>query len=224
LARLLHQYRKSPGRLRNLREMRQREPKSAGRVRPVLLMAVASALAIGVGWLRWTPPIDALPASAFPFAAEGRVVSVDDGDSFVFERRAAPTGEPRRIRVRLHAVDAPELVQPHGLAARDALARLTRQRSLALDCYKRDPRGRAVCRVTDPGRSDATRDIELALLQQGFAWHYRAFSSEQTADERTEYAAAEADARALRRGLWQQDAPMPPWACRERLRAAATCD
>jgi endonuclease YncB( thermonuclease family) len=187
-------------------------------------MAVAAAVAIVVGWLRWTPPIAALPAEAFPFTADGRVVSVDDGDSFVFERRAAPAGEPRRIRVRLHAVDTPELVQPHGLAARDALASLTRQRSLALDCYKRDPRGRAVCRVTDPGRSDAARDIELALLQQGFAWYYRAFSGEQTADERAEYAAAEADARVLRRGLWQQDAPMPPWTCRERLRAASTCD
>jgi endonuclease YncB( thermonuclease family) len=197
---------------------------AVGRVRPVLLMAVASALAIGVGWLRWTPPIDALPASAFPFTAEGRVVSVDDGDSFVFERATAPAGESRRIRVRLHAVDTPELVQPHGLAARDALARLTRQRPLALDCYKRDPRGRAVCRATDLGRTDAARDIELALLQQGFAWHYRAFGSEQTAAERTDYAAAEADARALRRGLWQQDVPMPPWDCRERLRAAAACD
>jgi endonuclease YncB( thermonuclease family) len=211
-------------RLGNLREMRQREAKPAGRVRPVLLMAVAAALAIGVGWLRWTPPIAALPAAAFPFTAEGRVVSIDDGDSFVFDRRAAPAGEPRRIRVRLHAVDTPELVQPHGLAARDALVRLTRQRLLALDCYKRDPRGRAVCRVTDPDWGDATRDIELAMLQQGFAWHYRAFIGEQTAAERAEYAAAEADARALRRGLWQQDAPMPPWECRERLRAAQTCD
>ncbi|MDZ7651085.1 MAG: thermonuclease family protein [Burkholderiaceae bacterium] len=204
--------------------MKQWEARPGGRVRPVLLMAVAAALAIGAGWLRWTPPIEALPAAAFPFTAEGRVVSVDDGDSFVFERRTTPAGEPRRIRVRLHAVDTPELVQSHGLAARDALAHLTRQRPLALDCYKRDPRGRAVCRVTDTGRSDAARDIEIALLQQGFAWHYRAFSSEQTAAERTEYAAAEADARALRRGLWQQDAPMPPWACRERLRSAATCD
>jgi endonuclease YncB( thermonuclease family) len=204
--------------------MKQRKARPGGRVRPVLLMAVAAALAIGIGWLRWTPPIDALPAAAFPFEAEGRVVSVDDGDSFVFERRAAPAGEPRRIRVRLHAIDTPELVQPHGLAARDALARLTRQRLLALDCYKRDPRGRAVCRVTDVGRSDAARDIELALLQQGFAWYYRAFSSEQTAAERAEYATAEADARALRRGLWQQDAPMPPWTCRDRLRSAATCE
>lgn len=198
-----------------------------GLVRPVLLVALAAGLMVVAGWLKWREVTAPLPNDIVPFVAHGRAVATEDGDTLDVE----PTGDvapgsPRRFKVRLHAVDAPELLQADGTAARAALARLIHKQELQLDCYKRDARGRAVCRVALPATAagGTATDVELELLRQGWAWHYRAFAGEQTADERARYAAAEAEAQSARRGLWRAEAPMPPWECRERLRAARACD
>lgn len=196
-----------------------------GRVRRALLASVVAAvLAAWAAWLNWRPPIEPVPAGMLPLEASGRVMSVEDGDTFVFEADQSASDRPRRLRVRLHAIDAPELLQTDGIAARTALADLTRGKRVRIDCYKRDAHGRAVCRAHAVAAGEALADLELALLQQGRAWHYRAFAGEQAAAERRQYEAAEAEARAARRGLWQRAAPVPPWTCRERLRTAQTCD
>jgi len=195
-----------------------------GRVsRPALISLVAICLVAVAAWLQWRARVDPLHASGLPFAAAGRAETIDDGDTFVFVSADA-TAAVRRVRVRLHAVDTPELVQSYGLAARSALADLTRSAVVTIDCYKRDAHGRAVCRVRSHDAAGAARDVEQALIERGLAWHYRAFAAEQTAAERARYAAAESEARAERRGLWQQATPMPPWSCRDRLRVAAACD
>ena len=134
--------------------------------------------------------------------------------------RGTAAGQGQAARYR-----CPELAQRSGWAAREALRELTRNTELRVDCYKRDPRGRAVCRArtTAPfGAEDS--DIELALLRLGLAWHYVDYAAEQSPDERARYAQAEVDARAARRGLWAGQTPMPPWQCRERLRSGKLCD
>lgn len=151
-------------------------------------------------------------------------MAVEDGDTFVFEAADPVPGAPPRVRVRLHAIDAPELLQAGGPAARTALVELTRGVSVRVDCYKRDAHGRAICRAWVAAPNGRDLDIQLSLLREGRAWHYRAYASEQTADERRSYQAAEGDARAAGLGLWQRPEPMPPWSCRERLRAAQACD
>ncbi len=104
-------------------------------------------------------------------------------------------------RVRLFGVDAPEVrrgqtaAQPFAYAARDELVRLTR--------------GRVGCRVVDRDRygrfvgrcwSDASPDLNAALIRSGFATEYRRYS-------KGAYAAPEAEARQARRGLWKGPAP-----------------
>lgn len=185
----------------------------------MLLLVVAAALVAAASWLQWRPT-QVLGDDAFPFTVEGRALSVADGDSFDFEADEPIAGQVRRLTVRLHAVDAPELVQRHAAASRSALAELTAGRRLTLSCYKRDARARAVCRVAV---ASAEVDIERILLQRGLAWHYRAYAGEQAAGDRVAYAAAEAQARAARRGLWSDEAPMPPWECRQRLRTLRSC-
>lgn len=192
--------------------------------RAVLVALIGAMLAAWAAWLNWRPPVDPLPSGSVPFASAGRVLAVEDGDTFVFEPTEASPHVPRRVRVRLHAVDAPELPQASGLAARQALAQLTRRATIGIDCYKRDSQGRAVCRVFAAAADGTLIDVELALLRQGWVWHFRAFAAEQTAAERRRYEAAEDEARAARRGLWQRPDPVPPWTCRERLRAAQACD
>lgn len=52
---------------------------------------------------------------------------------------------------------------------------------------------------------NGTNDVNLAMVRNGNAWHYSHF------DRTPEYAAAEAEARAARRGLWAQDNPVNPY-------------
>jgi len=187
------------------------------------MLAVAAGLMVAAGLLTWRP-LEVVPVGAFPFAAAGRAVSIEDGDSFVFERIDTAASLPRRFEVRLHAVDAPERIQRHGSASRAGLVELVSQRHLTLDCYKPDARGRAVCRASDLDRPAPQRDLELVLLSRGMVWHYRAYAGEQAPADRAAYAAAEAQARAARRGLWRDPEPQAPWECRARLRETRLCD
>jgi endonuclease YncB( thermonuclease family) len=146
--------------------------------------------------------------------AQGEVIKFDDGDSFELKLDTGAT-----VQVRLHAVDAPELVQRHGRAARNALMAAVAGRPLHVDCYKRDARGRFVCRAQIGGE-----DLQLLLLQAGHAWHFTRFAEEQTRAERQRYGEAMAAARTARIGLWSVDAPQPPWDCRDKLRGLQRCE
>jgi endonuclease YncB( thermonuclease family) len=102
-------------------------------------------------------------------------------------------------RVRLFGVDAPELrrgqtpAQPFAYQARDELFRLTRGR-VGCRFVERDRYGRFVGRCW----SDATPDVNAAVIRSGYATEYRRYSKGL-------YAAAEDEARRGRRGLWRQD-------------------
>jgi micrococcal nuclease len=51
----------------------------------------------------------------------------------------------------------------------------------------------------------AGQDVSRSMVADGMAWHY----SRSSKDARL--AAGERDARAARRGLWAEKAPVPPW-------------
>jgi endonuclease YncB( thermonuclease family) len=150
---------------------------------------------------------------AATLVTKGSVVSVTDGDTF-----DARISGGRVIRVRFGGIDTPEHGQTHGWRSRQALRELIRGKTVDLSCYKQDPRGRQVCRVFVAGS-----DVGLKMVEQGAAWHFKAFAKEQTAEERKAYAAAEDAARAAKRGIWVQANPMPPWECRDRLQQAKLC-
>lgn len=177
-----------------------------------LWLGLAAALLAAL--VVWRPLWRAPGASQVPFAATGTVAAVIDGDSLEID-----TAERGRLGVRLHAIDAPELLQPFGWQARRALSQLVDGRCVRIDCYKTDPRGRKVCRVLVEGQ-----DVGVALVQQGMAWHFREFAAEQGAAERRVLHAAEQQARAARRGLWAAASPLAPWDCRARLRRLQVCD
>jgi endonuclease YncB( thermonuclease family) len=153
------------------------------------------------------------PVAAAGLRAHGQVTAFDDGDSFELRLSSRTT-----VAIRLHAIDAPELVQRHGEAARRALSDVIAGRTVRVECYKRDPRGRHVCRAWA-----GDEDLQLHMLQQGHAWHFTMYLDEQSIGERSGYARAQARARAARRGLWAQARPMPPWDCRNELRRLRTC-
>jgi len=150
-----------------------------------------------------------MPAAAGTL--RGRVVAVADGDTITVLDAAR-----RRERVRLAAIDAPESRQAYGTAAKRSLAALVFGAQVEVEYSKRDRYGRIVGRVLRDGR-----DVSLAQLEAGLAWHYLRYANEQSPPDRAAYAQAERDARALRRGLWADGAPLAPWEWRAQRRRRA---
>jgi endonuclease YncB( thermonuclease family) len=136
----------------------------------------------------------------------GTVVGVTDGDTIT-----VLDGEKRKHKIRLAGVDAPEKHQGFAERSKQHLSSLAFKKLATLDCYKTDQYRRQVCGVWVEGK-----DVALAQVQAGLAWHYKRFEKEQTTTERASYARAEDDARASRIGLWKDERPVPPWEFRRK--------
>lgn len=149
-------------------------------------------------------------AGAHARELEGRVVAVHDGDTVT-----VLDGANQQHRIRIAGIDAPEKAQAFGEVAKQSLARLAFGKHAELRCNKRDRYGREVCGIF----VDA-RDVGLEQVRNGHAWWYREYAREQSPEDRRVYAAAEAEARDLRRGLWRDSTPTPPWDWRRQSRAA----
>ena len=100
-------------------------------------------------------------------------------------------------RVRLFGVDAPEVrrgqtpAELFAYEARDTLVQLTCGR-VGCRFVERDRYGRFVGRCW----SDASPDVNAAVIRSGYATEYRRYS-------KGIYAEAEAEARRRRRGAWR---------------------
>lgn len=132
---------------------------------------------------------------------EGRVVGVSDGDTITLI-----DAQRRQHKIRLAGIDAPESKQPFGQVSKKHLSDLVFDRDVTLDCGKTDKYRREVCVVLVDGQ-----DANLAQVTAGMAWWYRKYQKEQAAQQRSDYEAAEATAKAGRVGLWSEANPMPPW-------------
>ena len=138
--------------------------------------------------------------------------SVVDGDTIVVRR----VGDRRDLRVRLYGVDAPELDQPGGVAAREWLIRAAFDQELRLDLRDRDRYGRFVA-VVHPRHG--SRNFNLDLVAAGYAFAYAPYLTDMK--ERGEFLACEIEAMAAGRGLWADGAePTPPWEHRAGRRRA----
>ncbi len=147
-----------------------------------------------------TGPPDLPPC---PIRQDCRIVGVHDGDSITLL-----DSENRQHKIRLDGIDAPELGQPFGNAAKKHLAGLVFNRQVLADCPKTDLYKRKVCLVLVDGV-----DAGGELIRAGLAWLFRSYAKELPADRRKHYADLEAQAKIERRGLWVEadPAPAPPW-------------
>jgi endonuclease YncB( thermonuclease family) len=147
----------------------------------------------------------------------GLVVGVSDGDGDGDTITVLGASKVQH-KVRLAGMDAPEKRQPFGDAAKRGLSALVFQKSVRVSWNKTDKYHRLVGVV----RPEATgADANLEQLRAGLAWHYKAYEAEQAPAERARYAAAEAQARAARLGLWRDPSPLPPWVFSHPERAAS---
>lgn len=169
-------------------------------------LLVASAALAGCGL--WPSPDGTAPATTTPATPSPpagtivlRVTTVADGDTFT-----GTDGSGKKVKVRILAIDAPELAHdgnPAACGSRQAAARL---RELIA--------GQRVSIVPDP-KSDASdrygrrlgyveldgRDIGLALIEEGLveAWYP---SGEPRPERFGVYSTTESTARGKRTGSW----------------------
>jgi endonuclease YncB( thermonuclease family)/methylphosphotriester-DNA--protein-cysteine methyltransferase len=131
---------------------------------------------------------------------EGKVVKVSDGDTITVLDKAN-----KQHKIRFQGIDAPESKQDFGQVSKDNLARMIFGKEVKVVWSKQDKYGRTVGKVLLDGQ-----DINIEQVKAGLAWHYKKYADEQPPEDRVTYAAAETEARAARRGLWQDSNPTPP--------------
>lgn len=140
---------------------------------------------------------------------EGQAAAITDGDTFTLATGA------QRLKIRLSAIDTPEVSQPYGEQAKQALTAWVAGRVVRVDVAGLDKYGRTLGRVCvqDLGFwwGLVCRDINARLVEQGFAWVYRQYNHDPRLVE------LETEARAARRGLWglPADQRIPPWEFRQ---------
>lgn len=125
----------------------------------------------------------------------GRVVAIADGDTVT-----VLDGGNVQHKVRLADIDAPEKAQDFGTKAREALASKVQGREVTVESHGTDRYKRTIGTVLVDGRN-----VNLEMVAEGWAWHYKAYSKSQ------EFADAEKAARAAGLGLWAGKNPVPPW-------------
>lgn len=132
---------------------------------------------------------------------EGKVVGVADGDTIT-----VLDDTRNQHKVRLAGIDAPEKKQSFGNRSNQSLSDLVFNKDVVVETNKRDKYKRSVGKVLVDGV-----DVNLEQVKRGMAWHYKAYAREQSAFDRKVYAETEMEARAVRRGVWADAEPMPPW-------------
>lgn len=137
----------------------------------------------------------ALCLACSALAETGQVVGVHDGDSIT----VLVSGN-EQLKVRLEGIDAPELKQPFSQSAKEALSTMVFGKAVNFERLKNDRYGRTIA-VIFVGQTN----VNLELVKQGFAWRYDAYSQDPVLLD------AQNSAKAVKRGLWADPSPVPPW-------------
>jgi endonuclease YncB( thermonuclease family) len=132
---------------------------------------------------------------------QGKVVSVADGDTIT-----VLDGNKTQHKIRLQGIDAPEKAQAFGQKSKQSLHQLVHSKMVTVEFEKKDKYGRTVGKVLLNGT-----DVCLEQIKLGMAWHYKQYQSEQSKEDRDNYAQAELTARTQAVGLWNDKSPTPPW-------------
>ena len=133
----------------------------------------------------------------------GSVVGVIDGDTV-----KVLDSTRTQHRIRLQGIDAPESKQAYGQRSKQALSKKIFGKTVSVKWKERDRYGRIIGDIYLDNRW-----INLELVQEGWAWHYKRYSNDKRLAE------AEVKARQAQRGLWQDAHPISPWDFRKLKRA-----
>jgi micrococcal nuclease len=134
----------------------------------------------------------------------GIVTEVRDGDSVTLVNRQAT------YKIRLADIDAPEWKQKYGNDSRASLFHTCGLKRATAETIGEDRFGRTLAHLTCAGVDANRRQVE-----RGWAWVFRQFAPKESP-----LYAVEQVARKAKRGVWQDDEPVPPWEWRRAQGAA----
>ena len=138
--------------------------------------------------------------------SHGEVLRVVDGDTVSFQTQSG-----KKLRVRLADIDAPELDQPWGPAAKTALEIWAEGKSGSIEIVDTDRYGRKVAYlyVNDENMNER-------LISEGLAWVYMDFLRDRS------FISVQRDAKSREEGLWSSADPIQPsiWRSRERSKSS----
>ena len=148
------------------------------------------------------PGAGATPGDAVPEQViQGKVIDVADGDTATV---LVESGN-QKYKIRFFGIDAPERSMTFGREARKALSEKILAKDVTVKVIGVDLYKRAVGKVMI-----GARYINLEMVAEGNAWYYSDYAAREY-----DLAAAEKEARAFKRGLWQENNPTPPWQYRK---------
>lgn len=129
-----------------------------------------------------------------PEIVSGKVVNVQDGDTFTLQVKI------KKEKVRLYAVDAPELGQPWGTESKKALYNEIFGKVVKVEVRERDKSGTIIglVRLGD-------RNLNTWMLREGNGWLYN-----QSSKDREKWGDLEKSARTAKKGLWAKAGPVSP--------------
>ena len=133
---------------------------------------------------------------------QGKVVSVAIGDTV-----SVLDDEKVQHKIRLQGIDAPEKGQAFGAKSRERLSEKIGEKEVGVQWNEKDRYGRVLGEIYL-----GDRHINLEMVQDGLAWHYKQYSKSK------ELAQAEETARNAKVGLWVDKEPVTPWEFRKKER------
>lgn len=132
----------------------------------------------------------------------GKVVSIADGDTIT-----VLDADKVQHKVRLEGIDAPEKAQAFGARSKERLSEKIGEKDVVVTWKEKDRYGRILGDV-----SLDSRNINLEMVEDGMAWHYKQYSKSKKLAE------AEVESRKEKKGLWADKDPVPPWNFRKQAR------
>ncbi len=139
-----------------------------------------------------------ISAEHLPESFSAKVVGISDGDTItVLINR-------RQFKIRLDAIDAPEIAQDYGSKSKTFLSDLVGGKVITGKTLGQDKYGRNLCRLFVNNVA-----VNAEMISNGLAWHYVQYSDDQ------ELAALEAKAKSESKNLWSQSGPISPWEWRK---------
>ncbi|MEN30559.1 micrococcal nuclease [Salmonella enterica] len=140
------------------------------------------------------------PGSLFAAEIQGKVIRVLDGDTIEVLQ------DNKSVRVRLVNIDAPEKKQAFGRRSTNQLKGLVVAQPVTVTYTKTDRYGRIIGRVFTTNGIEANR----FMVKSGAAWVYEYYNTDKALP------ALQLEAQKMKRGLWADHQPVPPWVWRHK--------
>ena len=136
----------------------------------------------------------------------GVISRVIDADTVILK-----SDQGINYKVRLLGIDAPEINQVYGKEASRYLSSKVLGKNLTVLGKNKDRYQRLLGKLILDGN-----DINLNLVKNGMAWHYKFYKKSQEKKDQLLYSNAEKYAKVNELGLWAEKMPVPPWQWRKK--------